>query len=92
MAFSGYNGDWNYPDRVNCFDSVSQGNIGRVSDFIFEEGIEISFLKWTEHELTPFFSPSLLRKEGEVTEYKTVTAPPLCEAVWGNPERSEGRG
>ena len=34
------------------------------------------------HELTPFFSPSLLRKEGEGSIIQRLT-PPLCEAEKG---------
>ena len=41
------------------------------------------------HELTPFFSPSLLRKEGEDSIIQRLT-PPLCVAARACPERSEG--
>jgi hypothetical protein len=42
----------------------------------------ISFPLLNAHELTPFFSPSLLRIEGECTNMQLLT-PPLCIAERG---------
>jgi hypothetical protein len=41
-----------------------------------------SFTLLYPHELTPFFSPSLLRKEGEGSNTQCLT-PPLCVAERG---------
>jgi hypothetical protein len=45
----------------------------------------------SSHELTPFFSPSLLRKEGECSDIQYVT-PPLCGAERGMLSEVEAGG